>query len=191
MSFHASRRESGRAFERVRRSLLPADDLPFCHVLTAVRLADVFESEGVDFSDNDPDVVYTPAVTLWAFLSQMLFTGEQRSCSAAVARVAAVEALSGRAVSDINTGAYCRARCRISEAVPRRLALDIAGDCEEQLPDEWRWRGHRTFLVDGSTFGHRPNRVEPRAIKRRPTPHDWLTKPRATARAELLTGCSP
>ncbi len=34
--------------------------------------------------------------------------------------------------------------------------------------------------------GHRPNRIEPLAIKRRPTPHDWLTKPRATARAELL-----
>ena len=39
--------------------------------------------------------------------------------------------------------------------------------------------------------GNRPNRIEPRAIKRRPTPHDWLTKPRATARAELIAGCSP
>lgn len=69
-----------------------------------------------------------------------------------MARVAAVEVLRGRVVSDTNTGAYCRARCRISDAVPRRLALDIAGGCEEQLPDEWHWQGHRTFLVDGSTF---------------------------------------
>ncbi len=106
----------------------------------------------MDVSGDDPDVIYTPAVTLWAHLSQMLFAGEQRSCSAAVARVAAVEAFSGRVVSDTNTGAYCRARCRISEAVPRRFALDITGDCEERLPDEWCWRGHRTFLVDGSTF---------------------------------------
>ena len=152
MSFRSSCVKSGRALERVRRSLLQADGLPFSNVLTAERLADVFAAEGVDFSDDDPDVIYTPAVTLWAFLSQMLFTGEQRSCSAAVSRVAAVEALRGRVVSDTNTGAYCRARCRISETVPRRLALDIAGDCEQQLPGEWRWQGHRTFLVDGSTF---------------------------------------
>jgi hypothetical protein len=34
--------------------------------------------------------------------------------------------------------------------------------------------------------GHRPNRVEPRAVKRRPKPHPLLTKPRAEARAALL-----
>ena len=33
--------------------------------------------------------------------------------------------------------------------------------------------------------GHRPNRVEPRAIKRRPKSHKLLTKPRDEARAEL------
>ncbi len=34
--------------------------------------------------------------------------------------------------------------------------------------------------------GRRPDRIEPRAIKRRPKPHDLLTKPRAEARDELL-----
>lgn len=33
--------------------------------------------------------------------------------------------------------------------------------------------------------GHRPDRIEPRAIKRRPKPHDLLTEPRAQARAKL------
>jgi hypothetical protein len=36
--------------------------------------------------------------------------------------------------------------------------------------------------------GHRPNRVEPRAIKRRPKPHKLLTKPRDEARNDLLMG---
>ena len=54
-------------------------------------------------------VVYTPAVTLWAFLSQMLFTGAQRSCVAAVARVSVLWASLGQKVCDSNTGAYCRA----------------------------------------------------------------------------------
>lgn len=153
MSFRSSGAESGRAFEWVRRSWLQRDDLPFANVLTASRLAEAFDAEGVDFGDaDDPDVIYTPAMTLWAFLSQMVFTGEQRSCQAAVARVAAVEALRGRVVSDTNTGAYCRARCRIPAVVPQRLARELASDCETQLPHELRWQGRRTFLVDGTTF---------------------------------------
>jgi hypothetical protein len=36
--------------------------------------------------------------------------------------------------------------------------------------------------------GHRPDRIEPRAIKRRPKPHKLLTKPRDQARAEMLAG---
>jgi hypothetical protein len=36
--------------------------------------------------------------------------------------------------------------------------------------------------------GDRPNRVEPRAVKRRAKPHQLLTKPREQARAELLAG---
>jgi hypothetical protein len=36
--------------------------------------------------------------------------------------------------------------------------------------------------------GDRPNRVEPRAVKRRPKPHRLLTKPRKEAQAELLRG---
>lgn len=37
-------------------------------------------------------------------------------------------------------------------------------------------------------IGDRPDRVEPRKVKRRPKPHKWLTQPRAEARAELLRG---
>jgi hypothetical protein len=37
-------------------------------------------------------------------------------------------------------------------------------------------------------IGERPDRVEPRAVKRRPKPHKFLTEPRATARAKLLGG---
>ncbi len=40
------------------------------------------------------------------------------------------------------------------------------------------------------TVGHRPNRVEPRAVKRRPQPLALLTKPRQEAREELVGGTS-
>jgi hypothetical protein len=39
-------------------------------------------------------------------------------------------------------------------------------------------------------IGDRPDRVEPRAVKRRPKPHPLLTKPRAQARADLMHGGS-
>lgn len=81
-----------RAFEVVRRSLLQSDGLPFADVLSTAQMQQAFEAEGVSFrerADEADGVVYTPAIILWAILSQMLMTGTQRSCRAAVARVAA------------------------------------------------------------------------------------------------------
>ena len=40
-------------------------------------------------------------------------------------------------------------------------------------------------------IGKRPNRVEPRAVKRRPKPHRLLTMPRDEARALLMQGIDP
>ena len=37
-------------------------------------------------------------------------------------------------------------------------------------------------------IGNRPDRVEPRVVKRRPKPHKLLTEPRKAARAKLLSG---
>jgi len=48
---------------------------------------------------------------------------------------------------------------------------------------------HLTNLA-GHRVGNRPDRVEPRAVKRRPKSHRLLTKPRAEARLELLAGAS-
>ena len=42
--------------------------------------------------------------------------------------------------------------------------------------------------LEEQRIGGRPDRVEPRAIKRRPKPHELLTTPRAEARAKLLQG---
>jgi hypothetical protein len=49
------------------------------------------------------------------------------------------------------------------------------------------------LLTDLTTHrvGHRPNRVEPRKVKRRPKPHEYLTEPRDEARAKLCQGNAP
>lgn len=152
MSFRTSHGGLHRGFDLVRRSLLQAPGLPFADTLSAEQIQHAFDAEDVHFGDDDDEAVYTPPVTLWAMLSQMLFTAEQRSCVAAVVRVAAFYALLDREVCSTNTGAYCRARAKVSEGVVRRLTLQVARDCEARVPAAWRWKGRKVRLVDGTTF---------------------------------------
>jgi hypothetical protein len=73
MPFRTSTAGLHRRFDLVRRSLLQAPGLPFADTLSAEQIQRAFDTEGVRFGDDDDEVVYTPAVTLWAMLSQMLF----------------------------------------------------------------------------------------------------------------------
>jgi putative transposase len=90
-------------------------------------------------------------VTLWAFLSQVLFKAEQRSCLAAVSRVLVLLVALGRPPCAKNTGAYCRARAKIPTRVIRGLATRTADRAERRLPEAWLWRGRHVQLVDGFT----------------------------------------
>lgn len=142
-------------FALVSRSFLAQPGLPFAAALPEERIEQVFAEEGVEFGGESADedgVVYTPAVTLWAFLSQMLFAAEQRSCLAAVARVAVLWATLGKQVCASNSGAYCRARAKLTEGVLERLSRELADECERAVPDQWRWCGRRVLLGDGATI---------------------------------------
>lgn len=101
---------------------------------------------------GSPQIVYTEGVTLWAMLSQALFTGVQRSCRAAVLRVAIYHSVAGRTITSTDTGGYCRARAKVTEGVVRRLAEGVAARCEAAVPEDWKWHGFRTLLIDGTTF---------------------------------------
>ena len=149
MSFCTLARSLPQRFRLVLTSFLQKSGLAFADVLPEEKIQAAFDAEGVAFAQEE-DEVYTPPVTLWAFLSQVMFKGEQRSCVAAVARVVVLMAALGREVSG-NTGAYCRARAKLPEVVIRRLALQVAVDCERALPEAWLWHGRHVHLVDGST----------------------------------------
>ena len=155
MSFRTSCSVLSSAFGLVRDSLLQAEGLPFSDALTAQHITQAFESEGISFAREDGfgnEPVYTPEVTLWAMLSQALFTGEQRSCRAAVIRVALYYALLDRQVSSTNTGAYCRARDQVTAGVVQQLVEGVAERCEAAAPEAWRWLGRIVHLVDGTTL---------------------------------------
>jgi hypothetical protein len=77
LSFLASGPVTSGAFQLVRDSLLQAEGLPFSKALTAEHIEQAFDAEGVSFAREDGcgnEPVYTPAMTLWAMLSQALFS---------------------------------------------------------------------------------------------------------------------
>jgi hypothetical protein len=140
-------------FDVVRRSFLQQPGLPFADALSEERLEQALIDEDISFGDEElNEVVYTPAITLWAFLSQMLFTGAQRSCVAAVARVSVLWASLGQKICASNTGAYCRARHKLSEGLVQRLVRETADTCEAQTPARWLWGNRHVWLVDGTTI---------------------------------------
>src|ERR1700688_3587759 len=136
-------------FGVVLSSFMQHPGLPFADVLPEEKIEQAFDDENRTFAQDD-DAVYTPALTVWAFLSQVLFKQEQRSCLAAVARVVVLCVSLGRKPPSDNSGAYCRARYKLPVSVVRRLALSLAQGCEQRVPEGWLWRRRHVTLADGS-----------------------------------------
>jgi hypothetical protein len=114
-----------RSFALIKDSMLQSTELPFAEVLDCNHWQEIFDAHQIDFG-NDEDAIYTPAITLWALISQVFFKGEMRSCKAAVGRVASLWATLGNVVCGTNTGAYCRARAKISWKAVRNICCQIA-----------------------------------------------------------------
>ncbi len=76
---------SSRNFDLIKDSMLQSDELPLVEVLDGNQWQESFVAHEIDFG-NDEDAIYTPAITLWALISQVFFKGEMRSCKAAVGR---------------------------------------------------------------------------------------------------------
>lgn len=95
------------------------------------------------------DCVFTPMVTLWTFLSQVLCP--DHSCRAAVARLIARLVARGEAPCSPETGPYCKARQRLPVGVFSSLARRTGQIAEALAPADWGWKGRRVLLVDGTT----------------------------------------
>jgi hypothetical protein len=93
----------------LRRQFLQDGGLPFTDVLTEDLLAEALAAVG-----GWLDRIFSPLVTLWVFLGQVL--SPDHSCRAAVARLVAHRVACGQDPCSAATGAYCRARKRLPEA---------------------------------------------------------------------------
>jgi len=94
--------------------------------------------------------VYTPAVTVWVFLSQCL--SMDHSCRDAVARLVAWRVARGLRRCSADTDAYCTARDDLPEAACRQLVRQTGAGLEREAPSEWLWHNRRVRVVDGSTI---------------------------------------
>ena len=94
--------------------------------------------------------VFTPLVTFWAFLAQVLARG---SCRDAVRGLLAH--LPARPESEpglsTSTAAYCRARARLPLAMLQKVFNAVRERLRRDVPRAALWLGHRVCLVDGST----------------------------------------
>jgi hypothetical protein len=134
-------------FVSLLRSFAQHPGLPFTETLSEELINHIAAEEGVDFG-NQHDAVYTPAVTLWAFLTQCL--SDSKSCVAAVARVIVLCVSLGRPPCSAATGAYCLARAKLPVPFLRRLTYELGQSLEAQAEPSWLWHRHHVKLVDGT-----------------------------------------
>ena len=134
------------AFRRAVADARRQGGLPFACLLSEDRILQAFGSARWFWQGW----VYSPAVTLWVFLSQCL--SADHSCCDAVARLIAWRLARGQKPCSADTGAYCTAREKIPEAACLKLVRDTGRQVEDDAPDDWLWLGRRVRSVDGSTI---------------------------------------
>lgn len=150
MSFYQFPQFSSRSFSSILRSFQCVAGLPFTDVLAEHDIQTAFDAADCRFAEDD-DAVFTPAITLWAFLSQMLFTGSARSCNAAVLRIRELLRRLGRPICSFNSGGYCKARVKIDENVPKQLLCVTTDRAERKAKTRWTWNNRKhVYLVDGA-----------------------------------------
>jgi hypothetical protein len=138
-------RSQAHQIESLRTQFAQADGLPFADVLSTQRLETALCEERATWRHK----IFTPALTLWAFLSQIL--SADGSCAACVARVLSWLIARGQPPCSPQTGPYCKARQRLPESLLPRLTRDTGRRLHDAVPDDWLWKGRRVKLVDGTT----------------------------------------
>jgi hypothetical protein len=124
-----------------------SNDLYFASLLDRQTIRSAFgEASGI----LDSARIYTTAVTLWVFLSQVLSI--DHGCVSAVARLIHFRCARGLRACSSETGAYCIARDQLDESAMHRLVTKTGQDVEDAAPDHWLWLGHRVVTADGTTI---------------------------------------
>lgn len=136
------------SFRTILRTFAPTPDPPATAALSDEHIRTAGDELGVQFAAAAHHL-WTPALTLWTFLSQC--ASESKSCAAAVARARVLRVGLELTPCSQATGAYCKARAKLPVALLSRLALPLGDELERQAAPDWQWKGRRVLLGDGTT----------------------------------------
>src|SRR5580765_6100414 len=141
---HASQGRLRGQISFLRRQFLQDGDLPFTDILSETLVEEALQAAGASWIDR----IFSPLVTLWVFLGQVL--SADHSCRAAVARLIAHRVAQGEKPCSAETGAYCQARKRLPEKFFSEVARRTGRALDDGVDARWLWKGRRVYVYDGS-----------------------------------------
>jgi putative transposase len=131
--------------EKQANALRNGDSIPYQSLLDGELVESALAEEGLEFRIR----TYTPLVTLWTFLTQVL--DPDHSCRQAVLRLIAFLVSHGQPAVSPDTGNYCKARQRLPLSLFARLLRATGLVLQKKALPAWHWKGRLVLLVDGST----------------------------------------
>ncbi len=148
-------------------ALRNAATLPYHDLLDGEVVESALAEENLEFRVR----IYTPLVTLWTFLTQVL--DSDHSCRKAVSSLNAFLISQGQPSVCSDTSNYCKARRRLPLSFIIRLVRKIAELLEQNASSEWLWKGRSVLMADGSTASMpdtpENQRVYPQPVSQKPS----------------------
>lgn len=119
--------------------------LPYHDLLDGHLVESALNEEGAKFRVR----TYTPLITLWTFLTQVL--DPDHSCRKAVLSLIAFLVSQGEPAISPDTSNYCKARKRLPLSFIVRLVRKTGELLRGKAQASWLWKGRSVVMVDGST----------------------------------------
>ena len=176
----------GRFRQQVRflqRQFLQDGDLPFTDVLSTDIVSQARTAASVVWKDR----IYTPLVTLWVFLGQVL--SQDHSCRAAVARLIAHRLSRGQSSCSAETGAYCQAKKRLPEEFFADVVRQTGQTLDASAQSDWLWKARRVYIFDGTTVSMPDTEVNQNAYPQHDKQQPGLGFPLARITAIFSLAC--
>jgi len=127
-----------------KNTFFQVDDLPFKGLLPDSLI------EAIHQSGDVRNTVFTPLITLRAFLFQVL--SASGSCKEAVSHILIERIGLNFRANSMNTGPYCKARRRLLLTHLKEAVTTSGRVLHENASKNWLWKGYRVMLVDGTTL---------------------------------------
>lgn len=160
-----------RCFRQSRQQMLAEEYLCLRQLLAPERIEAALQRHPVRFRQ----CLYTPVVTIWTFLHQVL--AADQSCRAAVARLLACLCVGGDHSASAKTDPYCKARQRLPEGALADLARQSGDDLQVATAPTNLLGGRPIKIADGTTVSMPDTPANQKAYPQQPGQKEGLGFP--------------